>query len=302
MSKHLTRPWILWLPLFLALPLIAREPLADRIGHTDQEKFAPQVAIHHGAGRFMGMFVLDSHALDANLQFVHRAIIEPKSSAGHHFHNTIEEMFVIFDGEAQFTIDGRTSLLKAPVAVLCPKGHSHAIYNPTDKPIQWLCIQVTSQKNATDAFDLNDPRTDVPLDPIPVFMNTRLDHSLLRAVQSMNGGKGTVQYKRALDPSVFGTPWAYVDQFVLPPSASIGAHLHREISEVYYVVKGQGTVTVSTQGIKPETALIHTGDAIPIQFGDIHSFENTGSEPLEFIVAGVARNMHKKIDNIDVRP
>ena len=36
-------------------------------------------------------------------------------------------MFVIFDGEAEFTIDGRTSLLKGTVGAPVRMGHSHAI-------------------------------------------------------------------------------------------------------------------------------------------------------------------------------
>ena len=54
------------------------------------------------------MVLLDAHSLDTNLMFLHRGVLEPKSGIGHHFHNQCEEMFVIFDGEAQFTIDGRT--------------------------------------------------------------------------------------------------------------------------------------------------------------------------------------------------
>ena len=45
-------------------------------------------------------------------------------------------MFVILDGEAQFTIDGRTSTLKAPAGAPTLDGHWHAIYNPTDKPVR----------------------------------------------------------------------------------------------------------------------------------------------------------------------
>ena len=84
-------------------------------------------------------------------------------------------------------------------------GHSHAIYNPTDKPVQWMNINVSMAKDQYDAFNLNDPRVDVPLDPIPQFITMRLDRALLRPVNAMNGGKGTVQYRRALDPSIFLT-------------------------------------------------------------------------------------------------
>jgi hypothetical protein len=64
------------------------------------------------------MALLDAHSLDTNLFFLHRGVIQPKSGIGAHFHNQCEEMFIIFDGEAQFTIDGRTSLLRGPAGAL----------------------------------------------------------------------------------------------------------------------------------------------------------------------------------------
>ena len=211
-------------------------------------------------------------------------------------------MFVIFDGEAQFTIDGRTSLLKGPAGAPCRLGHSHAIYNPTDKPIQWMNINVSALKGEYDAFDLADGRADVQLDPIPTFMTMSLDRKLLAPVAAMNGGKGTAQYRRALAPTVFAGPWAYVDHLVLPPGASIGSHSHRGVAEFYYVMSGDGSVTMSARG-QNETAPIHAGDAIPIQLGEMHSFENKSAQPLEFMVVGVARDArNKEVDSLDAAP
>src|ERR1700752_3145859 len=102
---------------------------------------------------------------------------------------------------------GRTSLLKGPAGAPTRMGHSHAIYNPTDKPVQWMNINVTAMKGTYDAFDLGDPRTGAALDPIPVFITMKLDKALLRPVSAMYGGKGDAQYRRALGPSVFYTPW-----------------------------------------------------------------------------------------------
>ena len=82
-------------------------------------------------------------------------------------------------------------------------GHSHAIYNHTDQPVEWMNINVSSVKAVYDAFDLGDGRVGAPLDPIPVFMTMRLDKTLLRPVEAMLGGKGAVRYRRALSPSVF---------------------------------------------------------------------------------------------------
>src|SRR5262245_56134935 len=240
------------------------------------------------------MALFDFHALDTNLYFLHRGIIQPKSGIGHHFHNNCEEMFVIFDGEAQFTIDGRTSRLKGPAGAPCRMGHSHAIYNPTDKPVQWMNIAVGSIKGKYDATDLGDDRVGVTVDPRPVFITMPLDRSLLRPIAKMHGGNGTVMYRRALPPEVFYTNWSYVDHLVLPPDASVGRHVHEGVEEFYYVINGNGNARINN-----ESAPIAKGDAVPVHFNDVHSFANTGNSELEFLIVGVARQKWA-LDSSDV--
>jgi mannose-6-phosphate isomerase-like protein (cupin superfamily) len=279
-------------------PLGAVEPLAARIAHTDPSKYRPSPSVHGGPGKLDFTALLDFHSLDTNLQFLHRGVIEPKSGIGHHFHNNCEEMFVILDGEAQFTVDGRTSLLKGPAGAPARMGHSHAIYNATDKPVQWMNINVSMLKGEYDNFDLNDKREDVTLDKTPVFMSMTLDRSMLRDVNSLHGGKGTAQYRRALGPAVFATPWAFVDHIVLPSGASIGAHSYKGVAQFYYVMAGEGTVALYTRG-QQETAAIRTGDAVPIQLSEVHSIENNGTQPLELMSVGVARDTHKELEYVD---
>ena len=269
--------------LLAILPLAAREPLAQRIAHTDPAQYHTVKAIHGGAGQMEIMQLLDAHALDTNLCFLHRGVLDPHSGIGHHFHNQCEEMFIVFDGEAEFTIDGRTSVLKGTVGAPCRMGHSHAIYNPSDHPVEFMNINVTAVKGKYDAFDLGDARTNVAKDTIPVFMTMRLDKELLRAVQGYHGGEGTAKYRRALDPSVFHSNWSYMDHLLLPPGASEGLHRHPGIEEVYYVLNGDGQTQVNE-----DTAQIHKGDAVPVLLNEVHSFKNNSSQDLEFMIIGIA--------------
>lgn len=265
-------------------------PLEARIARYDPETVQMLNAVHGGSGPMGFTSLLSAADLDTNLYFLHRGVIPPGGGIGHHFHNTGEEMFVIFNGAAEFTINGRTSVLEAPAGAPVTMGSSHAIRNHTDETLQWMNINVSSVRNEYDAFDLNDGRVGVVVDPIPVFMTMRLDRELLQEEQSMYGGAGTVQYRRALGPTVFKSPWAFVDHLLLPPGTSVGNHLHRGVAEFYYVMNGEGSITV-----RNETATIRPGDAVPVNLNEAHSIANNGNQPLELMIVGIARDMTKDL-------
>ena len=262
--------------------LWAQTPLAARIGHTDPGKYTRSRS-HNSAGDMACELLVPPSAMDVNLNFMHRCEIMPGGGVGHHFHNTTEEMFIVFDGQAEFTIDGRTSVLKGTVGAPCRMGHSHAIYNPSDKPVEFMNINVAQTKGHYDAFNLNDARVGAPKDAIPTFMTMNLDKTTLNPMPNYLGGQGTVQYRRALDADVFLTNWAYVDHILVPPGASIGKHYHRGVEEIFYVLNGDGEVQVNA-----ESAPIHKGDGVPIRFNEAHSFTNNGSADLELMVVGIS--------------
>ena len=146
--------------------------------------------------------------LDTNLWFLHRGVLQPKSGIGQHFHNYCEEMFVILDGEAQFTIDGRTSTLKGPAGAPARMGHSHAIYNATDKPVEWMNINVTSFRGIYDAFDLGDGRVGGEAGPGPaVHEHAARPGAACSKSPTCRVARAPCRIVCALGPSVFLSTW-----------------------------------------------------------------------------------------------
>jgi mannose-6-phosphate isomerase-like protein (cupin superfamily) len=273
--------------------------LAQRIAHTDPAAYRPLSAVHGGAGAMSFTALLNRGAVTPEFNFLHRGVIPAAAGIGHHFHNVVEEMFVILDGEAQFTIDGRTASVKGPAGVLCRTGHSHALYNPGPGPVQWMNLNVSLVAGVYDTFDLGDTRVGAALDAIPTFMTIRLDKSLLRAAGAR--GRGTavppppanaVLSRRVAGPAMFSTTWSYIDHVLVPPGAATPELPHDALAEAYYVLGGEGTISVT--GVESGTAAVRAGDAIPVRIGEATRFTSTGSVPLELFVMGVARDMAAK--------
>lgn len=287
-------------------PAAAGAP-AQRIVHTDPAAYRQLSAVHGGAGSMSFTALLNRGALTPEFNFLHRGVIPAGSGIGHHFHNVVEEMFVILDGEAQFTIDGRTASVKGPAGVLCRTGHSHAIYNPGPGPVQWMNLNVSLVAGVYDNVDLGDTRAGAALDAVPTFMTIRLDTSLLRAPGARGRGAprpapapNAVLSRRVAGPAMFSTTWSYLDHLRVPPGASTPELAHDGFAEAYYVLGGEGTISIA--GAAPGTAAVRAGDAIPVRLGEATRFTGTGSVPLELLVMGVAKDMAAKTQLLTAAP
>jgi len=278
--------------LFLQLIIISSasaQPLKERIVVNDPAKYKLLKSVHAGAGEMEFTELIGRDKLATNFLYLHAGTIHQKSGIGHHFHHTIEEMYVILDGEAEFTINGRTSRLKGPVVVPCKMGDAHAIYNPSAKPLRWLNFAVSTTKARSDAFDLGDSRVGAAIDPIPVFVSSQMDRKTLKDNNHPYAGKN-VLYRRLLGPEVFSTNWSQVDHVIIPAGSAVDPRQLAGNDEVYYVIKGVGSVTINN-----EKASFKTDNTFYGSLGETLTITNEGKEDLELLVIGIAVSKQKNL-------
>ncbi|QII47159.1 cupin domain-containing protein [Flagellimonas oceani] len=256
--------------------------LNERVVHNDPSTYRELSSVHAGAGKMGFTQLIGRNDLATKFLYLHSGVIQPKSGIGHHFHHSIEEMYVILDGEAEFTINGRTSKIKGPALVPCKLGDSHGIYNASDKPLKWLNFAVSEVKSQGDAFDLGDDLARSKKDVVPTFVSSRLDTDKLKQDNDVYSGKG-VLYGRIFSPEVFRTDWNYVDHLVIPPGSSTEKHLLEGIEEVYYIMNGNGSVTVGAETVK-----IQKDDSFHAGLGEEIAWSSSGNENLEILIIGIA--------------
>ncbi len=261
------------------------QTLKDRVIFNDPSKYRELSAVHAGPGKMGFTQLIGRTELSTNFLYLHAGVIHAKSGIGHHFHHNIEEMYVLLDGEAEFTINGRTSKIKAPAVVPCKMGDSHAIYNASGKSVRWLNFAVSLNKGRADNFDLGDTRVGAKADPIPVFVSARLEREKLKANESEY--TGNVVHRRVINHEIFSTDWNHVDHVVIPAGSTAERKL-AGFEEVYYVIKGKGVLA-----IKDEKASFKADDAFYGGLGETLTLTNDGTDDLELLVIGITPSKQK---------
>jgi len=285
-------------PLFSLQTAGAEQTGTPYCGRTDPAKYRE---VDYGGGPVYEMTLIESDLTETNIYYIKRGIIPARSGIGVHRHEKMEEMYIVFNAPAEFTVDGHTSLLPANSCVLCPLGSTHALYNNSDETLQWLSIAVSLEKGEGDedieygpvpgrqgiedgaiTMQRNSSRP-VVLESPAKFRWARFDPSLTKWVGPAHLGAGKILNRRPWLDGNFETNWVRIGHCILPPGSSIGYHQHNGIEEVYYVMSGTGRSTVNdyTWDVRP-------GDAIPCTLHDSHGLYNNSDGDLDIFVLMVA--------------
>jgi mannose-6-phosphate isomerase-like protein (cupin superfamily) len=311
-------------------------PLANRIRHTDPAKAMPGKNVHQGTGT-LGIQTLLGRNTVKNLAFMHHGPLGPKSSIGHHFHTNSDEMFLILDGDCQFTVNGQTALIKGPVGVPCKADNSHAVYNPSSKPVDWVNFQVLIADPAqpvaaaSPAYGAGTPAQasgappaqagggmqrrssyNYSADPTALFEtgDDRSDAVLVKKPTFINTGQLIKENLRPVAKMNGGLDTVFYRRALGPGAFEsnwaffdhllipVGASAGRHYHE------GVDEVYFVIRGkgrvhVNDEWADIAYGDAVPVKAGEVHSLESSATEPLELVIYGIALEKGK-LDVVDV--
>jgi uncharacterized RmlC-like cupin family protein len=105
-----------------------------------------------------------------------------------------------------------------------------------------------------------------------------------KPLEQCHGGKGALDWIEVLDRADLpGRGLNFVHDDVLAPGVSIGPHAHQEDEEYYYIISGQGTMTLDHQRFE-----VAAGDITAVFPGGMHALENTGAEDRRILVFSVA--------------
>lgn len=271
----------------MAIVMISMTPPIDAqdnknptgFGFSDPAQYKEYPNLHGGAGtvRYVEEFGPDD--FKTKHHFFRVGVIPPKCSIGEYRLTDSDELFIILNGLAYVTVNGRTARIVGGSMVPCRIGESIGIYNPGKEDVTFAWLATAEKKGKYNPVDLgNDLSGKLFEEPCP-FTWIPLDYGDFRiTIKSAHQGKGPIYdtYGR-LGKEYYKTCWGAF-YLVLPPGTSIGYHSHDIHEELYFVVSGRarGTVDDVTLDLK-------SGDCTLCPLGSSHGIYNNGSGDLGII-------------------
>ena len=125
-------------------------------GSFSQAELKWRDAIHGGCGKIATRHVLKPEDFCSTWTFLDHAILSEGGSVGYHYHDALEESFVVLSGEGLMTIDDETFAVGQGSVTWQGIGQGHGIYNPGPKELEFVRIAVAQRDEEYTTIDLHD--------------------------------------------------------------------------------------------------------------------------------------------------
>ena len=105
-----------------------------------------QESSHGGSGPVELFEIWEKANFQSNIDFIDRVVVPPGSNIGFHKHGNNEEMYVVLEGAGLMKIENEEIDVGKGDMILNPAGGSHGLTNNSNKNIDLLVIQVSTNE------------------------------------------------------------------------------------------------------------------------------------------------------------
>jgi mannose-6-phosphate isomerase-like protein (cupin superfamily) len=130
--------------------------LPARVARVDPGMLSWRDAIHGGTGRMATRHIWNPGDFASAWTFMDHAVLGPDSSVGYHYHDALEECFVVLKGQGRMTIADRTFAVGPRAATWQGIREAHGLYNPGPDDLEFVRIAVACPGDAYTTIDLHD--------------------------------------------------------------------------------------------------------------------------------------------------
>ena len=122
----------------------------------DAGKLRWRAAIHGGAGRIATRHIWGPDDFCSTWTFLDHAVLEKHSSVGYHYHDALEECFLILRGRGYMTLADESFDVGPGSMTWQGIGQGHGIYNPHAEELDFLRLAVAQRDEDYTTVDLHD--------------------------------------------------------------------------------------------------------------------------------------------------
>ena len=125
-------------------------------GTFDAQALTWRDAIHGGCGQIATRHMLSPNDFYSDWTFLDHAILDAGGSLGYHYHDFLEESFVVLKGQGLMTIADETFAVRGGSVTWQGIGQGHGMYNPGPEKLEFVRIAVKQADEEYTTIDLHD--------------------------------------------------------------------------------------------------------------------------------------------------